>query len=121
MKDQVATLESNIKSDVVNGTNKTETALKEIDKDTKDSILMPFDFGVYFNSLSPMEQISVCLLMGNSGIIIIFSNIFSLYYGNYLIEKFNLEKKYPKLYLFIQYRKKFEKYYYIYSTFYIYL
>ena len=34
--------------------------------------------------------------------------------------KFNLEKKYPKAYYFIQYRKKkFERYYYMFSTLYI--
>jgi hypothetical protein len=34
-------------------------------------------------------------------------------YGNYLIDKFSLEYKYPKIALFINYRKKLSKYYII--------
>ena len=119
MKDRVASLEADVKSDIANGTSKAEAAIKEIDEETKKSMLIPFDFWEYFYSLSPMEQMSVCLLMGNTGIILMLANIFSLYYGNYLIEKYNLEKKYPKIYYFILYRKKFERYYYMFSTLYI--
>jgi hypothetical protein len=40
----------------------------------------------------------------------IFGLIFHLY-GNYIIDRFNLESKYPKLAIFIQYREKITKYY----------
>ena len=37
-------------------------------------------------------------------------------YGNYLLDRFNLEVKYPKIAKFINYRKKLSKYY-IFSNF----
>jgi hypothetical protein len=34
-------------------------------------------------------------------------------YGNYLLERFNLEERYPKIATFINYRRKLSKYYII--------
>ena len=89
--------------------------LKTVDK----SMLLPFDFSEYFNSLSSMEQLCVGLLLLNFGLFMVVLNFISLSFGSYLINRFKLESRYPKLYMFIQLRKKFERYYTIYSLCYL--
>ena len=42
-------------------------------------------------------------------------NIISIYFGEYLITKYKIDERYPKLAKFIQLRRKLQKYYLIYS------
>lgn len=65
----------------------------------------------YFSSL-PLEQL--IFLFNLLCIIFIISSIISIlivYYSNYLINKFRLETKYPKLAKFLYYRAKLTNYY----------
>ena len=39
-------------------------------------------------------------------------SILIIFYSNYLIERFDLEKRYPRIAIYLRYRAKFQKYYY---------
>ena len=55
---------------------------------------------------------TVCLMMLSSSFII--SSLFGIsinLYGNYLLDRFKLEEKYPKIAIFIKIRRKVSKYY----------
>lgn len=69
------------------------------------------DFKKYLNSLSAME---LCLVINITTSIFILSCIISILYavgGNYLINKFSLIEKLPKLKKIILLRVKFQRYY----------
>src|SRR5258705_823839 len=66
----------------------------------------------HFESLNGIKKIAVSLILGKS---VIFSSLLTLifiFYGNILIEKYNLESRFPKLARIIQLRRKFQKYYF---------
>jgi len=66
-----------------------------------------------FESLSGISKLLFIVTLSNTIILgCIFSIIFNLY-GNYLLDRFQLEAKYPKIALFINYRRKVSKYYLI--------
>jgi hypothetical protein len=69
------------------------------------------DFNEYLASLSAME---ICLIINITSCVFIFTCIISILFaisGNYLIDKFSLEQKLPKLSKIIQLRIKFQNYY----------
>jgi hypothetical protein len=69
------------------------------------------DFKEYLASLSLME---ICLILNISSCVFILTCIISILFaisGNYLIDKFSLEQKLPKLSKVIQLRVKFQRYY----------
>lgn len=71
------------------------------------------DFQEYLGSLNLME---LCLVINISSCIFILTciiSIISAIFGNYLIYKFSLEQKLPKLSKLIQLRVKFQRYYVI--------
>ena len=67
----------------------------------------------YISSLTPLETLSFMHICGS--IVILFSlfSILTIFYGEFFIQKFSLETKYPKLAKFIQLRIKFQQYYFI--------
>ena len=72
-----------------------------------------------FESLSGLSKL-LCTVLLTSSLILwsLFSIILTLY-GNYLLDRFKLEKKYPKIAIFINYRKNLSKYYLIINFIYI--
>jgi hypothetical protein len=69
------------------------------------------NFKEYLASLSLME---ICLIINISSCVFIITCIISILFaisGNYLIDKFSLEQKLPKLSKVIQLRVKFQRYY----------
>ena len=60
-----------------------------------------------------MSKLAVTLLFSKSVLISAIISIIFIFYGDYLIKKYNLESKYPKLATFIKYRRQFQKYYLI--------
>jgi hypothetical protein len=72
-----------------------------------------------FETFNGVTKIA-CILMFSSSIII--SCVFSIavnLYGNYLLNRFKLEEKYPKLAIFIKYRQTVSKYYILSNLIYI--
>lgn len=67
-------------------------------------------FQEIFKNLSIVD---LCILIDIIGIIIIFSGVMSIifaYYGNYLISKYTLDQKFPRLSKLISLRVKFQHY-----------
>jgi hypothetical protein len=109
--------------------NKANTKAKEIadmlDK-TKDNFLddnpifnLINDFKEYLASLSAME---ICLVINITSCVFILTCIISILFavlGFYLIDKFSLEQKLPKLSKIIQLRVKFQRYYVIINSVFI--
>jgi len=77
------------------------------------------DFKEYLASLSVME---ICLVINITSCVFIITCIISILFaisGNYLIDKFSLENKLPKLSKIIQFRVKFQRYYIIVNSIFI--
>ena len=77
------------------------------------------DFKKYLASLSAME---ICLIINITSCVFIFTCIISILFaisGNYLIAKFSLEQKLPKLSKIIQLRVKFQHYYVVINSVFI--
>lgn len=97
--------------------DKKQKELKiELDNIDKSSLFnFDFNFEEFFNSLNVIEKLSVSLLIFNYAIISSLIIFISIIYSDYLIKIYDIENKYPKIYKFILYRKKFHKYYLIIS------
>jgi hypothetical protein len=85
----------------------------------KESNILPFDFNVntvlgWFEGLNGIKKIAVSLIISKSVVLSALISIIFIFYGNILIEKYDIENKYPKLAKLIQLRQKFQKYYFNY-------
>lgn len=69
-----------------------------------------FDYDNFLKGLNKLELLSFGNLLLDSLILNATISIIFILYGDYLIKKFNLEIKYPKLANFIKLRKKLQKY-----------
>lgn len=87
-----------------------------INTDVKEASILslPFDLKTLmleFETLSGLQKIAVAMLLGKSVILSAVVSIIFIFYGNILLNKYNIETKYPKLAKLIQLRQKFQKYY----------
>lgn len=64
----------------------------------------------WFDSLRGLQKLAISIIIGKGLLISALSSIISIYYGDFLIEKFELVKKFPRLAKFIMLRKKYQKY-----------
>jgi hypothetical protein len=106
------------RNEIADSFKKIHQELEQINpKLTSDDILDYINnFNNYLSSLSVTE---LCLLMNILISILIFTcliSIISAFYGNFLIEKFNLEKKYPKISTFLKIRNKLQHTYIFINT-----
>lgn len=81
-----------------------------IEEMNKNFIFNPFE---YFNSLDVFEKIAVCTLLLNQIILSALTSIVFIFYGDYLLEKYKIEQRFPKLAIIIKLRRKFQRYYLI--------
>jgi hypothetical protein len=58
-----------------------------------------------------MEKIAFSFLLLNQIILSSVISIIYIFYGDYLLKKFKIEQKYPKLAKVIELRRKFQSYY----------
>lgn len=65
----------------------------------------------WYSNLNVLQQICLNLLVLDSILIVCIINISFIYFGDYLIKRFELEFRYPKLAKFISLRKIFQNYY----------
>lgn len=70
-------------------------------------------FNAYLDSLSLIQSAAIFHILISILIIMLLYNIFSVFFGNEIINYFNLDKKYPKLHKFFELRLKFQRYYLI--------
>ena len=108
--------ESSIKEEMSMLTKETSEKKEKLDKIieelTKSSFInVNFNFDEILSSLSREELLALGSLLFNSLIFSYTITIITIIYGDYLIKRFDLENKYPKLAKFIQLRKKLQRYY----------
>ena len=78
----------------------------------KSSIVnIDFDFKGFMEGLSDEEKLALCGLLFNNLILSYTISIIVILYGDYLIRRFDLVNKYPKIAKFIQMRQKLQQYY----------
>src|SRR5260221_1775524 len=83
-------------------------------KDLKESSVLNYNIFTkldWFEGLNRFKKIAVCLVLGKSIIFSALISIIFVFYGNILIEKYDLEHRYPTLAKVIQLSQKFQKYY----------
>jgi len=92
--------------------------------DLKESSIFDFNIFYYldwFESLNGVKKIAVSLILGKSVIFSALLSIIFIFYGDILIKKYDLENKYPKLANIIQLRREFQKIYFKYNCFLIFI
>jgi hypothetical protein len=67
----------------------------------------------FYSNLSIIETLVVIHISGFIAILVSMFSILTIFYGEFFIQKFNLESKFPKLAKFIQLRRKFQQFYLI--------
>ncbi len=67
----------------------------------------------FYSNLSILETLVVIHISGFIAILVSMFSILTIFYGEFFIQKFNLESRFPKLAKFIQLRRKFQQFYLI--------
>nr|YP_010697825.1 hypothetical protein P1S03_mgp20 [Porodaedalea chrysoloma]WCF76786.1 hypothetical protein [Porodaedalea chrysoloma] len=67
----------------------------------------------YYNSFHAVSRIALTLLLFNYVVISCLISIVFIFYGDYLIKRFDLENKYPTIYKIVSLRVKYQRYYLI--------
>jgi hypothetical protein len=79
----------------------------------KSSVFNLEELWTQFNSFDGITKLACTIIFSSYLILSCVFGITSTVYGNYLIERFKLEEKYPRLARYINYRKKLSKFYII--------
>jgi len=109
--EEVDSLLSNIENPSENDSVET------VDKDINESVVLGTDFfqiKEWFDGLIGVQKLAFTIILGKSILLSALVSIIFIFYGNILIEKYDLVNRYPKLAKFIELRKKYQKYYFIY-------
>lgn len=96
-----------------------DTSARSLEEAKDEEINKSFIFAFFMENFENMDSISklcVTLLLGSSLLVSSLSSIIFVLYGDYLIEKYQLEVKFPKLAKIIYYRRKFQRYYLIFDA-----
>ncbi len=97
-----------------------ERLMEKVDNILKKRSIFPLDieFGEIreklinmINEMSIIEKLALCGLALNQVILNSIISIVFVFYGDFLIKRFDIENKYPKISKFIQLRRKFQEYY----------
>jgi hypothetical protein len=67
----------------------------------------------HYASFNFFQSLAITHLSAIIFIILSLISLISMYFGDYLIEKFNISNKYPRIHKYIQLRRKFQRYYLI--------
>lgn len=65
----------------------------------------------FINSLNFEQTLSIMHISGSIFILLCLYSILGIFFGNKIIDYFNLEEKYPKIAKFIKIRRQFQNYY----------
>jgi hypothetical protein len=92
--------------------------IEGLDDINKSSIInFEFDSSInWFEGLIGIKKLAFCIILGKGILISAISSIVFIYYGDVLIEKYDLVNKYPKIAKFIELRRKYQKYYLIFNS-----
>jgi hypothetical protein len=97
----------------------TDTSARSLAEAKDEEINKSFIFAFFMENFENMDSLGkfcITLLLGNSLLVSSLSSIIFVLYGDYLIEKYQLEVKFPKLAKIISYRRKFQRYYLIFDA-----
>jgi hypothetical protein len=78
-----------------------------------------FDYKNIYENITNDQLGGIGLILFSQVILVSAISIIFVFFGEYLIQRYEIEKKYPKLAKFIQLRRKFQKYYLILNILYI--
>ena len=95
------------------GLEKLQQFLMDYNSKNKFTSSVTDFFNQFQELLKNLSLVDLCILLDILGIIIIFSCVMSIifaYYGNYLISKYTLDQKFPRLSKLISLRVKFQHY-----------
>lgn len=67
----------------------------------------------YINSLNYFQTLALSHLFAIILIFILLIDLMGIYFSNYLINKFNVKDKYPRIYKLLEIRRKFQRFYLI--------
>lgn len=67
----------------------------------------------YYIKLNYFQSFALAHLSGFMFISLSLISLISLYFGDYLIERFNIEDRYPRIFKFVKLRRKFQRFYLI--------
>jgi hypothetical protein len=91
---------------------KTNEIVKELEgyNETKEAV---FSFNLFeiLDSYGPMEKFAFSILIFSEVILSAIISIVYIFYGEYLIKRFNIENRFPRLAKVIKLRRKFQSYY----------
>jgi uncharacterized phage infection (PIP) family protein YhgE len=90
----------------------TEQTVTDDDIITPSKSFIGSEFLPSFENLNGIGQFAFSLIMLNYVVLSSLTTLAFIFYGNYLISRFNLEIKYPRLAKIIQLRRKFQNYYF---------
>jgi hypothetical protein len=98
--------------------NYSEEIKAEFDKNNK---FLPDNFNIsnLYENLTNDQLGGIGLILFSQVILASTISILFIFFGEYLIQQYDLENKYPKLVKFIKLRRKFQRYYLILNIFYI--
>jgi len=98
--------------------NYSEEIKREFNKSNK---FIPDNFNIYnlYENFSNDQLGGIGLILFSQVILASAISIVFIFFGEFLIQRYDLENKYPKLAKFIQLRRKFQRYYLILNIFYI--
>jgi len=103
--------EAEVANDNTNNVNQITNP--SIPGDIKKSMVLSYESSIeWFNSLIGIKKLAVGLILGKSVILSALISIIFIFYGNILIDKYDLVNKYPKLAKIIELRRKYQKYYF---------
>jgi hypothetical protein len=91
--------------------NKLEPDLDKLVEKINKSSIFSIDFDKFISTLSREEMLAFSGLLLNQLVLSYVVTIILILYGDYLIKRFDLENKYPKIAKFIQLRRKLQSYY----------
>lgn len=102
---------------------KFNNGLEEINKTLNQNRIFSFDFNYqdFINSLDPIEMLAFSGLLLNSLVLNSTISIILILYGEYLIKRFNLENRFPKIAKFIQIRSKLQNFFLKVNIFWIFI
>src|ERR1700728_2877562 len=95
-----------------------DNEFKDLDKNSvrlDEADIVASSINEKMDNLNILGQVAVAFLILNYAILNCVISIVSIFFGNYLLTKYNIETKYPKLGKFIALRRKFQSYYLIFS------
>lgn len=100
---------------------KTQTeilgSLKEIEALEKGNKFINFNLFSFFEKFNAIQQLAISMIFLNSVIFSALITIIFVFYGDFLIKKFDLENKHPLLTKFIRFRTTMQRYYLFSSIF----